>query len=164
MVCNANVRSLVSKSVSFGGFHFGLRDHLNVRSWPRFSDIHRRFFGKGIFTRMIVDSTTSKDSGGPVLKMVPEKQSAEDGGYSSGGLKSEDGRLCCGHSSFRGKRATMEDFFDVKTSEINVQKIQLFGIFDGHGGSRAAEYLKANLFENLVKHPCCCLCYNLPAC
>lgn len=47
----------------------------------------------------------------------------------------------------------MEDFFDVKVSEINGQKIQLFGIFDGHGGSRAAEYLKANLFDNLVKHP-----------
>ncbi|CAM6045758.1 unnamed protein product, partial [Sphagnum compactum] len=30
--------------------------------------------------------------------------------------------------------------------------VGLFGVFDGHGGSRAAEYVKKNLFENLLKH------------
>ncbi|CAM8973482.1 unnamed protein product [Rhodiola kirilowii] len=29
----------------------------------------------------------------------------------------------------------------------------LFGVFDGHGGSRASEYLKEHLFDNLTKHP-----------
>lgn len=29
----------------------------------------------------------------------------------------------------------------------------MFGIFDGHGGSRAAEFLQEHLFENLLKHP-----------
>jgi protein phosphatase 1L len=28
-----------------------------------------------------------------------------------------------------------------------------FNILTGHGGSRAAEYLKEHLFENLMKHP-----------
>ncbi|KMT16064.1 hypothetical protein BVRB_3g052350 [Beta vulgaris subsp. vulgaris] len=66
---------------------------------------------------------------------------------------SEDGKLSCGYSSFRGKRASMEDFFDVKMSKMNGKTVCLFGIFDGHGGSRAAEYLKQRLFENLLKHP-----------
>ena len=90
----------------------------------------------------------------------------------------EDGKLKCGYSSFRGKRATMEDFYDVKLTEIDGQAVSLFGVFDGmvsslafstsqllayhvfllckslgHGGSRAAEYLKEHLFENLMKHP-----------
>eukprot|EP01018_Ginkgo_biloba_P019532 Gb_23930 [translate_table: standard] len=47
----------------------------------------------------------------------------------------------------------MEDFYDAKMSKINDQMVGLFGVFDGHGGSRAAEYLKQHLFENLIKHP-----------
>lgn len=97
-------------------------------------------------------------------------------------LGSEDGTLSCGYSSFRGERASMEDFFDVRNSTIDGQTVNLFGIFDGqvlipsllffqysvefiifsslfqfsasgHGGSRAAEYLTEHLFENLLKHP-----------
>lgn len=44
---------------------------------------------------------------------------------------SEDGKLRCGHSSFRGKRATMEDFYDIKTSDVDGQAVCMFGIFDG---------------------------------
>ncbi|RYQ94332.1 hypothetical protein Ahy_B08g089218 [Arachis hypogaea] len=40
----------------------------------------------------------------------------------------------------------MEEFYDIKT-------LCLFGIFDGHGSSHAAEYLKEHLFDNLMKHP-----------
>ncbi|KAJ0753058.1 putative protein-serine/threonine phosphatase [Helianthus annuus] len=47
----------------------------------------------------------------------------------------------------------MEDFFDVKTCKIDGQTVCVSGIFDGHGGSRAAEYLKQNLFNNLMMHP-----------
>uniref|UniRef100_A0ACD5TZV1 Uncharacterized protein n=2 Tax=Avena sativa TaxID=4498 RepID=A0ACD5TZV1_AVESA len=82
-----------------------------------------------------------------------ERERADEVGYMSGGCKSDDGNLSCGYSSFRGKRASMEDFFDIKSSKIDDKQINLFGIFDGHGGSRAAEYLKEHLFENLVKHP-----------
>lgn len=31
--------------------------------------------------------------------------------------------------------------------------VAFFGVFDGHGGSRTAEYLKNNLFKNLSSHP-----------
>lgn len=46
-------------------------------------------------------------------------------------IGSEDGRLNCGYSSFRGKRVTMEDFYDIKTSNIDGRSVCLFGIFDG---------------------------------
>ncbi|KAK0592355.1 hypothetical protein LWI29_017683 [Acer saccharum] len=65
----------------------------------------------------------------------------------------EDGKLSCGYFSIRGKRETMEDFYDYKTSHIDGKSVCMFGVFDGHCGSRAAEYLKEHLFENLLKHP-----------
>ncbi|MBA0763132.1 hypothetical protein Gotri_012641 [Gossypium trilobum] len=122
---------------------------------------------------MMVDSGATTNQG-PVVDMISEKDG--DGGYVTGGWKSEDGKLSYGYSSFRGKRATMEDFYDIKTSKINGQMVCMFGIFDGttsdvigedlslkcgtglspylgHGGSHAAEYLKQHLFENLMKHP-----------
>ncbi|CAL9116270.1 unnamed protein product, partial [Musa textilis] len=94
---------------------------------------------------------------------------------------SEDGSLTCGYSSFRGKRVSMEDYCDLKSTKIDGHTVNLFGIFDGlvffpvisiskcleyemslsqrqigvagHGGSHAAEYLKEHLFENLMRHP-----------
>ncbi|XP_022923113.1 probable protein phosphatase 2C 76 [Cucurbita moschata] len=99
---------------------------------------------------MMVDTGASENRA-PVVDKHPEKD--EDGGYASGGWKSEDGKLSWGYSSLRGKRATMEDFFDIKMSKVDGQIVCLFGIFDGHGGYRAAEFLKDHLFENLIKHP-----------
>lgn len=46
-------------------------------------------------------------------------------------INSEDGRLSCGYASFRGKRASMEDFYDIKATKIDGQPVCLFGIFDG---------------------------------
>lgn len=102
-------------------------------------------------TRKMMVDTGATDSRGSNVSILPEKDG--EGGYASGGWKSEDGKLSCGYSSFRGKRASMEDFYDVKTSKIDGQTVCLFGIFDGHGGSRAAEFLKDHLFEKLMKHP-----------
>ncbi|KAJ4843429.1 hypothetical protein Tsubulata_021597 [Turnera subulata] len=128
----------------------------------------------GTSLRMMVDSA-SNVKGVTMHDMLPEKD--DDGGYASGGWKSEDGNLSCGFSSFRGKRATMEDFYDIKNSKIDGRRVCMFGIFDeqalllfsappemvlkyqllrvltGHGGSHASEYLKDHLFGNLMKHP-----------
>eukprot|EP00262_Sarcandra_glabra_P001666 TRINITY_DN1178_c0_g1_i1.p1 TRINITY_DN1178_c0_g1~~TRINITY_DN1178_c0_g1_i1.p1 ORF type:complete len:304 (-),score=62.17 TRINITY_DN1178_c0_g1_i1:154-1065(-) len=104
---------------------------------------------RAITTTMMIGTSATSDPG-TVVDVLPEK---DHEGYVSGGWKSEDGRLSCGYSSFRGKRASMEDFYDVKMSKIDGKTVCLFGIFDGHGGSRAAEFLKENLFENLMKHP-----------
>ncbi|AQK96679.1 hypothetical protein Zm00014a_031731 [Zea mays] len=70
-----------------------------------------------------------------------------------GGWKSEDGSLNCGYSSIRGRRVNMEDFYDIKSSRVDDKQINFFGVFDGHGGTHAAGYLKQHLFENLLKHP-----------
>ncbi|XP_076944663.1 putative protein phosphatase 2C member 13, mitochondrial [Bidens hawaiensis] len=100
--------------------------------------------------RMMVDMSAGAGRG---LTTNTSSDKDDDGGFATGGWKSEDGKLICGYSSFRGKRASMEDFYDVNTCKINGQTVCLFGIFDGHGGSRAAEYLKENLFKNLMNHP-----------
>ncbi|MBA0827934.1 hypothetical protein Goarm_012671 [Gossypium armourianum] len=47
----------------------------------------------------------------------------------------------------------MEDFYETRISEVDGQMVAFFGVFDGHGGSRTAEYLKNNLFKNLSTHP-----------
>ncbi|CAM0881729.1 unnamed protein product [Alopecurus aequalis] len=82
-----------------------------------------------------------------------ESERDDEKGQVWGSWKSEDGRLHCGYSSFRGRRASMEDFHDIKSSKIDAKTINIFGVFDGHGGSSAAEYLKGHLLENLLKHP-----------
>ncbi|KAF7109496.1 hypothetical protein CFC21_109745 [Triticum aestivum] len=71
----------------------------------------------------------------------------------SGGLESEDGKLSCGYSSFKGRRPTMEDRYDVKFAKMKGQSVSLFGVFDGHAGALAAEYLKEHLLDNLIEHP-----------
>ncbi|CAK9875829.1 unnamed protein product [Sphagnum jensenii] len=79
--------------------------------------------------------------------------SMHDSPPSSGGGQSENEKFSYGFSSLRGKRASMEDFHDAKISKVGEQVIGLFGVFDGHGGSRAAEYVKKHLFDNMLKHP-----------
>ncbi|KAL7108271.1 hypothetical protein ACP275_06G103300 [Erythranthe tilingii] len=150
MLCNSFLRS-VNRWAGHIGRYSNVRQlnyisgGLNTSRCFAYSWI--REFGRT--RKMMVDSgATSK---GSIIDILPEKD--DDGSYASGGWKSEDGRLRCGFSSFRGKRATMEDFYDIKASKIDGQSVCLFGIFDGHGGSRAAEYLKEHLFDNLMKHP-----------
>ncbi|XP_020226408.1 probable protein phosphatase 2C 76 [Cajanus cajan] len=148
MVCSSCVRSLFVQAgifanrVKINGIGRSLRAARGFSYWPI------REYKTSI--GMMVD-TGSMSRAGPLVDMMPEKD--DDGRFASGGWKSEDGGLSCGYSSFRGKRVTMEDFYDIKTLKIGGQSICLFGIFDGHGGSRAAEYLKEHLFDNLVKHP-----------
>lgn len=77
--------------------------------------------------------------------------------YSGGGISFLSGnrssKFSYGYSSFKGKRASMEDFYETRISEVDGQMVAFFGVFDGHGGSRTAEYLKNNLFKNLSSHP-----------
>jgi protein phosphatase 1L len=80
----------------------------------------------------------------------PPERSIHD---STGHGDSENQKFSFGYSSLCGKRASMEDFHDAKSKMFGNQVIGLFGVFDGHGGSRAAEYVKENLFDNLMNHP-----------
>ncbi|CAN7068704.1 unnamed protein product [Brassica rapa subsp. trilocularis] len=47
----------------------------------------------------------------------------------------------------------MEDFFETRIDGVDGEIVGLFGVFDGHGGARAAEYVKRHLFSNLITHP-----------
>jgi protein phosphatase 1L len=47
----------------------------------------------------------------------------------------------------------MEDFCEARTDTIDGETVGFFGVYDGHGGARAAEYVKQHLFSNLIKHP-----------
>ncbi|CAH8281711.1 unnamed protein product [Eruca vesicaria subsp. sativa] len=72
---------------------------------------------------------------------------------SSGGGLSQNGKFSYGYASSAGKRSTMEDFFETRIDGIDGEIVGLFGVFDGHGGARAAEYVKRHLFSNLITHP-----------
>ncbi|XP_041125996.1 protein phosphatase 1L isoform X2 [Polyodon spathula] len=51
--------------------------------------------------------------------------------------------------SIQGRREHMEDRFRVITDLVNKTHPSIFGIFDGHGGESAAEYVKTHLPEVL---------------
>ncbi|OAY58377.1 probable protein phosphatase 2C 11 isoform X2 [Manihot esculenta] len=77
--------------------------------------------------------------------------------FSGGGISflsgGQNAKFSYGYSSFKGKRASMEDFYETRISEVEGEMVAFFGVFDGHGGARTAEYLKNNLFRNLSTHP-----------
>ncbi|KAK9682967.1 hypothetical protein RND81_10G109800 [Saponaria officinalis] len=77
---------------------------------------------------------------------------ADDHPVSGGGL-SQNGKFSYGYASSPGKRSSMEDFYETRIDGVEGEVVGLFGVFDGHGGARAAEYVKHNLFSNLIKHP-----------
>ncbi|XP_010445024.1 PREDICTED: probable protein phosphatase 2C 59 [Camelina sativa] len=58
-----------------------------------------------------------------------------------------------GYASSPGKRSSMEDFYETRIDGVDGAIVGLVGVFDGHGGARAAEYVKQNLFSNLIRHP-----------
>jgi protein phosphatase 1L len=77
---------------------------------------------------------------------------SDDGPVSGGGL-SQNGKFSYGYASSPGKRSSMEDFYETRIDGVEGEIVGLFGVFDGHGGARAAEYVKQNLFSNLIRHP-----------
>ncbi|KAL8499418.1 hypothetical protein ACS0TY_022405 [Phlomoides rotata] len=68
-------------------------------------------------------------------------------------LHSHNGKFSYGYASSPGKRSSMEDFYETRIDGVDGEVVGLFGVFDGHGGARAAEYVKQNLFSNLIRHP-----------
>ncbi|KAE9454111.1 hypothetical protein C3L33_13972, partial [Rhododendron williamsianum] len=85
------------------------------------------------------------------LEMVVVRWWSSWSGRSSGACLR--GQQCYGYASSPGKRASMEDFYETRIDGVDGEIVGLFGVFDGHGGARAAEYVKQNLFSNLISHP-----------
>ncbi|KAI4384818.1 hypothetical protein MLD38_002921 [Melastoma candidum] len=144
MVCNTCLRNAI---VQAGQIRiFALKGQLRTSAVPAGFDFTYLSLRKNV--KMMVD-TGATENREMVVGMMPLKEDNSE--IASGGWR--DGSLSWGYSSFRGKRVTMEDFYDMKVSVVDGQPICMFGIFDGHGGSRAVEYLKEHLFDNLMKHP-----------
>ncbi|CAD5181102.1 unnamed protein product [Musa acuminata subsp. malaccensis] len=76
-----------------------------------------------------------------------------DGAPVSGGGLSQDGKFGYEYASCPGKRSSMEDFYETLIDSVDGEIVGLFGVFDGHGGAQVAEYVKQNLFGNLLRHP-----------
>ncbi|OAY78599.1 putative protein phosphatase 2C 59, partial [Ananas comosus] len=76
-----------------------------------------------------------------------------DGSPVSGGGLSQHEKFSYGYASSPGKRSSMEDFYETRIDGVDGEIVGLFGVFDGHGGARAAEYVKQHLFSNLIKQP-----------
>ncbi|KAK9724765.1 hypothetical protein RND81_05G096600 [Saponaria officinalis] len=155
MLCGSFVRNIIAQvgsigALARGNLWLGCADRVLHEHWGSSYPSNCKFRRFRATVKMMVD-TGATENRGCIVDTLREKK--DDNGYTTGGCKSEDGKLSCGYSSFRGKRASMEDFYDVKMSNLNGKFVSLFGIFDGHGGSRAAAYLKQHLFENLMKHP-----------
>ncbi|KAL8209127.1 hypothetical protein R6Q57_008539 [Mikania cordata] len=70
-----------------------------------------------------------------------------------GGALSKDSKFSYGYPSSAGRRSSMEDFYETRIDGVDEKLVGLFGVFDGHGGARATEYVKHNLFSSLMKHP-----------
>ncbi|CAL8468810.1 g8351 [Coccomyxa elongata] len=75
--------------------------------------------------------------------------------FLTGGDVRKDNKVSYGYSVMRGKRAGMEDFFfaEFKNHPGRSSTVGLFGVFDGHGGPHAADFVRANLFDSLLKNP-----------
>ncbi|KAK4488805.1 hypothetical protein RD792_004595 [Penstemon davidsonii] len=53
--------------------------------------------------------------------------------------------------STKGKKKFMEDSHKIYSSSTNGNKVGFFGVYDGHGGSRAAEFVADNLHLNILQ-------------
>ncbi|KAK6158703.1 hypothetical protein DH2020_006017 [Rehmannia glutinosa] len=80
-----------------------------------------------------------------VLSQSTSQVHVDDAPVSGGGL-SQDGKFSYGYASSPGKRSSMEDFYETRIDGVDGEVV-------GHGGARAAEYVKQNLFSNLISHP-----------
>lgn len=60
-----------------------------------------------------------------------------------------------GCAAFQGRRDHMEDYVGARYARLQSsgrREFAYFAIFDGHGGSRVAQYCTENLFDIVIKH------------
>ncbi|XP_047969313.1 probable protein phosphatase 2C 59 isoform X1 [Salvia hispanica] len=105
----------------------------------------------GCLSFAVFFSKVSFSSTCPILQST--SQVHVDSAPVSGGGLSQNGKFSYGYASSPGKRSSMEDFYETRIDGVDGEVVGLFGVFDGHGGARAAEYVKQNLFSNLIRHP-----------
>ncbi|KAK9914888.1 hypothetical protein WJX75_001932 [Coccomyxa subellipsoidea] len=110
------------------------------------------------FLSSLFGSSNSKQSG---TSSSPNSHNSKPAtqpitGFLTGGDVRKDNKVTFGYSVMRGKRAGMEDFFYADFKDLHHGKpgtVGLFGVFDGHGGPHAADFVRANLFDSLLGNP-----------
>ncbi|GJX76608.1 probable protein phosphatase 2C 76 [Tanacetum coccineum] len=145
MYCGSHFKTLILQAGNIQKVSQGLSQFASFRRSLKTTSA-TRFPSYQLFPsirKMMVDTEATANRG---LTNTPLTEKEDDGGYASGEKEEEDGKLSCGYSSFRGKRASMEDFYDVKTCEINGQTVCLFGIFDGQ--ARLIKRLTSEFLES----------------
>lgn len=71
-----------------------------------------------------------------------------------GGGKRDDKQVTYAFAAKQGRRGNMEDFTFAQFKRCsNGEQFGFFGVFDGHGGPGAAEFVKSHLFIKLEGHP-----------
>ncbi|CAL4971433.1 unnamed protein product [Urochloa decumbens] len=98
-------------------------------------------------------SCSCRDQGAEVAAAASMGLDGDGPPETAGHISSANGRFIYGVASSPGKRASMEDFSEARIDDVDGEKVGMFGVYDGHGGVRAAEYVKQHLFSNLIKHP-----------
>ncbi|KAK3443216.1 hypothetical protein EUGRSUZ_B03277 [Eucalyptus grandis] len=71
-------------------------------------------------------------------------------------LACRDDAVCFGEpgvavASFKGKKQLMEDAFKIASSLDGNPSKGFFGVYDGHGGRKAADYVAEHLHENILE-------------
>uniref|UniRef100_A0A1D1XMV2 protein-serine/threonine phosphatase n=1 Tax=Anthurium amnicola TaxID=1678845 RepID=A0A1D1XMV2_9ARAE len=89
----------------------------------------------------------------PTRILIPETDVGS--GFGEVGKVDSDGEFqaegCCyGVACRRGNRRVMEDGYGVKTNIRGDSKQAYFGVFDGHGGRAAVDYVSEKLGENII--------------
>jgi len=106
-------------------------------------------------------SSSSKDKESRLVKRNTSKflgvNSTHDGektAIESASVQRSDGRLKAGWARMRGRRNYNEDQVHSKFATVEeapeVGEVACLGVFDGHGGPRASEYVQEHLFNNIV--------------
>jgi len=112
---------------------------------------------KGLFS----SPSSSNDKNHKVLRKNTSKfvgtnssHNGERAAIESSAVQRSDGAIRTGWARMRGRRNYNEDQVHCKFATIEeepeIGEVACCGVFDGHGGPRASEYVQMHLFENIL--------------
>lgn len=112
---------------------------------------------KGLFS----SSSASKDKDQKLVRKntssffgTNSSHNAEKAAIESAGVQRSDRAIRAGWARMRGRRNYNEDQVHCKFATIEeepeIGEVACMGVYDGHGGPKASEYVQTHLFENIL--------------
>ncbi|KAJ8755075.1 hypothetical protein K2173_016702 [Erythroxylum novogranatense] len=93
-------------------------------------------------------------SGREILHKMKEKVGLGSSTDSGKGKSKMSKRITHGYNLVKGKsNHPMEDYVVAEFKQVDDKELGLFAIFDGHLSHIIPDYLRSNLFENILKEP-----------